>query len=287
MFEPGTEVHLCNKLGKEEREERLADMGLGPMEHLVLKHIVGDPASWFCLRQLNLDSYRCALVISDESESEDLLSSDSHNLACILLLRHHREISRVEARNKAKENLLLGVTNIDDDRYAAADDDDDNNNNNGGGGGNGGRRRSLGGRDHRGEERGEENAMRLFGHQDTVAVEERRAMPSALNKSFSNMLHDASSTPPKSHQNPYRQDDEEALPVFCEILDTRTQQLIEKHPTISAETHFLISNRLISKVLAMIAEDRKVCAILNILLSGVSAFLLPLQRTHEELEKSN
>ena len=41
-------------------------------------------------------------------------------------------------------------------------------------------------------------------------------------------------------------------PIFCEVLDTRTQQLIEEHPTMSESSHFLVSNRLISKVLAMV-----------------------------------
>ena len=37
------------------------------------------------------------LVISDEMELGDLMASDSHNLACILLLRHHAELTEAEA----------------------------------------------------------------------------------------------------------------------------------------------------------------------------------------------
>ena len=57
-------------------------------------------------------------------------------------------------------------------------------------------------------------------------------------------------------------------PIFCEILDQRTQQLIESHPTLGDACHFLVSNRLISKIMAMVSEDRAVAEILNILLSG-------------------
>jgi hypothetical protein len=40
-----------------------------------------------------------------------------------------------------------------------------------------------------------------------------------------------------------------AQPIFCEILDTRTQQLIESHPTLGDACHFLVSNRMTSKVI--------------------------------------
>jgi len=132
------------------------------------------------------------LVISDEEELGDLMASDSHNLACILLLRHHAELTEAEiisiaASNTGGMNRSSGL-NLRD-RTTAGDG--------GGGGGGGG-----GGAGH-------------------VA--------------------------PKSTQ-----------PIFCEILDTRTQKLIGNHPTLGKSCHFLVSNRLISKVMAMVAEDRKV-----------------------------
>ena len=58
-------------------------------------------------------------------------------------------------------------------------------------------------------------------------------------------------------------------PIFCEILDARTQQLIKDHPTLGESCHYLVSTQLISKVLAMVAEDRKIAKILNLLFSGV------------------
>jgi hypothetical protein len=63
-------------------------------------------------------------------------------------------------------------------------------------------------------------------------------------------------------------------PIFCEILDTRTQKLIADHPSLGQSCHFLVSNRLISKILAMVAEDRKVSKILNTLLSGTTSIML-------------
>ena len=52
----------------------------------------------------------------------------------------------------------------------------------------------------------------------------------------------------------------ETRPIFCEILDTRTQKLLQAHPKLGQSCNFFVSNRLMSKVLAMVAEDRKVSA---------------------------
>jgi hypothetical protein len=63
-------------------------------------------------------------------------------------------------------------------------------------------------------------------------------------------------------------------PIFCEILDTRTQKLVAAHPTLSKTCHFLVSNRLISKMLAMVAEEVSVSDILQQLLGGEMAMCL-------------
>ena len=70
---------MVNLLSLEEREERLAAMDLAQLD-LKLVHYIGDPATWFTLRQLDLDLYRCALVISDESEAHDLMASDRYSI---------------------------------------------------------------------------------------------------------------------------------------------------------------------------------------------------------------
>ncbi len=62
--------------------------------------------------------------------------------------------------------------------------------------------------------------------------------------------------------------------IFCEILDQRTQQLIDEHPSLGRVCHFLVSNRLISKILAMVSEEREVATVLGSLLSGTTAMCL-------------
>ena len=69
-------------------------------------------------------------------------------------------------------------------------------------------------------------------------------------------------------------------PIFCEILDQRTQLLISEHPSLGTACNFLVSNRLISKVMAMVAEDRKVAKILDLLLSGSISMCLKPSRLY-------
>mmetsp|Transcript_4221 Transcript_4221/g.5566 ORF Transcript_4221/g.5566 Transcript_4221/m.5566 type:complete len:1055 (-) Transcript_4221:132-3296(-) len=201
IFDPGTEVHLLNRTPVEERLRRLSEQGLDIETHLYnleVTHIVGDPAVWRTLRTIKLETYRCMLVISDERELGDLMASDSHNLACILLLRHHVELTAVETNRNAEA--------------------------------------STGGMLRKEKVRAQEDTK-----EEVEEVEIK--------------------TTPKQ-------------PIFCEILDTRTQKLIADHPSLGQSCHFLVSNRLISKVLAMVAEDRKVSKILTILLSGVTSIML-------------
>ena len=53
VFDPGTEVVLCNRLSIEEREERMEVMHLGGLE-LELVHVIGNPATWATLNSLDL-----------------------------------------------------------------------------------------------------------------------------------------------------------------------------------------------------------------------------------------
>jgi hypothetical protein len=227
IFDPGTEVHLLNRTPIEERVSRLADQGMDTkrdLYNLEITHIVGNPAVWRTLKSLDLKSYRCMLVISDEKDSGDLMASDSHNLACILLLRHHNELTEVELSRTAMAHTG-GIS-----RHPGVREEHD---------------RAL-----EREKELKDNGGGSSGGSSGVATMAKRKKQQQEKGPISNQ------------------------PIFCEILDTRTQKLIASHPTLGSSCHFLVSNRLISKVMAMVAEDRKVCAILNILLSGVISCML-------------
>ena len=61
---------------------------------------------------------------------------------------------------------------------------------------------------------------------------------------------------------------DEACAIICEILDSRTQKTIASSESISLSSDFIESNTLISRMLAMVAEDRSVRVILDELLGG-------------------
>ncbi len=152
------------------------------------------------------------MVLSDDYEAGNLLASDSHNLAVIMLLANHTELYAAERARVEATLAAAAAASADAANTAAAAP---------------GLKR--GGRQRRG-----------------------------------------------AHQ----------APIFCEILDTRTQQLVADHPTLGDACHFLVSNRLISKIMAMVSEDRNVAAILTDLLGPDMALGLKPSRTYAAPDES-
>jgi hypothetical protein len=58
------------------------------------------------------------------------------------------------------------------------------------------------------------------------------------------------------------------IPVVCEVLDPRTQKTISQNSSLQSLAEFCQSNKLIGQIMAMIAENRGVKALLNELLGG-------------------
>jgi hypothetical protein len=118
-------------------------------------------------------------VISDELEAGNLMASDSHNLACILLLRNHIELRASElARMGGDKKKASAPASLDEPSKKKAS--------------------------------------------SKVKVKEGSAS-SALTKK----LKGGSSSSPDQ-------------PIFCEVLDTRTQKLIASHPTLGKNCQFLV-----------------------------------------------
>jgi len=63
----------------------------------------------------------------------------------------------------------------------------------------------------------------------------------------------------------------EACPILVETLDVRTQDCIKTSKSLQAGADFLQSNEMVSRVLAMVSEDRSVNLILSELLGGDGA----------------
>merc|ERR1711934_882027 len=64
-----------------------------------------------------------------------------------------------------------------------------------------------------------------------------------------------------------------ACPVLVETLDTRTQDCILRSDALQAIADFVQSNEMVSRVLAMVSEERSVNIILEELLGGRGATL--------------
>ena len=70
------------------------------------------------------------------------------------------------------------------------------------------------------------------------------------------------------------------IPIVTEILDPRTQQTIQSNEEMRAVSDFLQSNDMVSKILAMVCEDRSVKSLLDELLTprGSSMACVPASR---------
>ena len=70
------------------------------------------------------------------------------------------------------------------------------------------------------------------------------------------------------------------IPIVTEILDPRTQQTIQRNEEMRAVSDFLQSNDMVSKILAMVCEDRSVKHLLDELLTprGASMACVPARR---------
>ena len=77
------------------------------------------------------------------------------------------------------------------------------------------------------------------------------------------------------------------IPIVCEILDPKTQQTILGNPEMRAVSDFLQSNDMVSKILAMVCEDRTVKLILDEMLApeGASMACIPASRYCEPGEE--
>lgn len=82
-----------------------------------------------------------------------------------------------------------------------------------------------------------------------------------------------------------REDD--TIPIVTEILDPRTQQTIKENPEMRAVSDFLQSNDMVSKILAMVCEDRSVKTILDQMLAprGATVACIPASRYALDDEK--
>lgn len=89
MVVAGTTVHVLAETPVDERKAELIDCGLDVtmLSHLTLVHHVGNSASRKRLEQLDMGKYTSVMILADEAAETDVMHSDSHALATLLLVR--------------------------------------------------------------------------------------------------------------------------------------------------------------------------------------------------------
>ncbi len=98
----GSEVHLLNMVPLLDRDSLLKEQGLNlsSLENITLVHHLGNSAICKHLEAMPIDTFTSAMILADESREGDMLQSDSHTLASLLLLR--------DLQKKCKVHTYIG-----------------------------------------------------------------------------------------------------------------------------------------------------------------------------------
>lgn len=85
----GTELHMICEEPPHLRTKLLRESGLNieQLEHLVLVHHFGNTAIRRHVDRLPLQTFTSMMILSDQSRETDIMNSDSHSLASLLLIR--------------------------------------------------------------------------------------------------------------------------------------------------------------------------------------------------------
>ncbi|KAH8075889.1 hypothetical protein JL720_10339 [Aureococcus anophagefferens] len=113
-------IHLCtDAVPLHERDVKLAEEGLdvNELEHLRIEHFHLNTSVRRKLEDLALEDYTSVMIFPDQAYEEDMMHSDSHAVATLLLIRDiqaKRLVHRVEAvtraPRKSAERIAAGVT---------------------------------------------------------------------------------------------------------------------------------------------------------------------------------
>jgi hypothetical protein len=114
LLPKGSTLHMLNEVPPDERERKLAEGGLlvDDLKNITLIHHVGNSSVRRHIDPLPLANFDSILVLSDEQRETDMMDSDSHTLATLLLVRdiqHQQSNPQLHARagRKSSTNLHL------------------------------------------------------------------------------------------------------------------------------------------------------------------------------------
>jgi hypothetical protein len=105
IVEPGTELHIICEEPVHLREKLLLEGGLTveSLKHIELVHYVGNSAIRRQLESLPWHSFTSIMILSDQSRELDIMHSDSHSLASLLLIRD------LQARSSSRNSVIQGA----------------------------------------------------------------------------------------------------------------------------------------------------------------------------------
>ncbi|POM75264.1 Ion channel, partial [Phytophthora palmivora] len=107
VVQPGTELHMICEEPIKLRNKSLLDSGLdiSTLKNLKLVHHLGNTAIRRQLEKLPWDSFTSIMILSDQSRETDIMHSDSHSLASLLLIRdlQAQYIRRINGPNAVPE----------------------------------------------------------------------------------------------------------------------------------------------------------------------------------------
>ena len=108
VVHPGSVLTMLSEMPIEDRDDLLQEGGLNisKLANVRIEHVFGNSAIKRHLEEVDVDSFDSILVMSDESRENDMMHSDSHTLATLLLLR---ALQRQRAEER-RVDVLAGRT---------------------------------------------------------------------------------------------------------------------------------------------------------------------------------
>ncbi|GMF20947.1 unnamed protein product [Phytophthora fragariaefolia] len=105
IVEPGTELHIICEEPIHLRNKLLLEGGLtvDNLKNIKLVHYVGNTAIRRQLEKLPWHSFTSIMILSDQSRELDIMHSDSHSLASLLLIRD------LQARSSSRNSVIQGA----------------------------------------------------------------------------------------------------------------------------------------------------------------------------------
>jgi len=235
----GSNLHMLNEVPPSERERKLSEGGLmiEDLKNITLIHHVGNSSVRRHMETLPLEHFDSILVLADEQRETDMMHSDSHTLATLLLIRdiqhqHSTEDSTTPgagagAPGKVLHHQLIkpGVGLPTHTRALSQGVDC--------------RRESSSNASSRHLMADEPKPQRRLSWLDVDAGTTDHVVEHCL--------------------------------VVCEVLDHRTRNTISASAALKNSSDFVQSNEFVSRVLAMVAERREVKCVLDDLLGSTGA----------------